>query len=305
MSEVDHRGVGVVIANAARTRFFVQRKDQDYTPLPGGYSFFGGGCEAGEAEEEAMRRELDEELGADGARLVADAGLRRIRDDLVGPTGFSYTLFEAIVSDETLARLAESPVFEGECGAVLTVAELLDRTFVWGLDAVVAKYVEGLVSPCVRPLTDADRHAIATWRYDGDLSIYDPGAGAAQLRAPDHVALATEDGALLGYGTLGVEAQVPGGRYDAPAIDLGLGVRPDLVGAGRGAAFLRVLLDYAAAREPALTPRVTVAAANARATALVTGQGFVPTHRFTRGRDGRQFVQYERGAGAARTTDER
>jgi len=148
----------------------------------------------------------------------------------------------------------------------------------------------------VRPLTDADRAEIETWCYPGDLSVYDPGAGAAALRAPDHVALASPDGTLLGYGTLGAEARVPGGVYpeSAEIVDLGLGMRPELVGRGLGSAALAALAEYAASSRSLSRFRVTVASANARATALVLGAGFEPTLEFERARDGRAFVQYER-----------
>lgn len=144
-------------------------------------------------------------------------------------------------------------------------------------------------------MTDADRAEIAGWRYGGELSIYDPGAGAAELRAPDHVALASMQDELLGYGTLGAEAQVPGGLYpeDPGVLDLGLGMRPELVGCGLGSAALAAVMDHGASRLVKRF-RVTVASANLRATALVRHAGFRLTHRFERARDGRAFVQYER-----------
>lgn len=148
----------------------------------------------------------------------------------------------------------------------------------------------------VRPLTDEDRTAIASWSYPGALKIYDPGQGASQLRAPDHVALSTPSGELLGYGTFGVEARVPGGRYDEAddeVVDVGLGLRPDLVGTGAGGPALLALLQ-APRVQAAARVRATVATVNGRATAFVLGQGFTPTHVFERGHDGRSFTQYEK-----------
>ena len=95
----------------------------------------------------------------------------------------------------------------------------------------------------IRALSDSDREAIATWRYPGELAIYDPRGAAAELCAPDHVAPASADGTLLGYGSFGPEGQVPGGRYDASAIDLGMGLRPDLVGRGLGPRSNRIVMD--------------------------------------------------------------
>lgn len=143
-------------------------------------------------------------------------------------------------------------------------------------------------------LTDADREAIARWRYGGDLALYSPGEGAHQLRAPDHVALRTPTDPLLGYGTAGVEARVPGGLYEGElVVDLGLGLRPDLVGAGLGAEALRAVIVWVRATRETSHVRATVAAENRRATALVLRAGFSASHQFTRPRDGRAFVQYD------------
>lgn len=148
----------------------------------------------------------------------------------------------------------------------------------------------------IRELRDEDRDDIAGWTYPGDLQIYNPGPDALALRPPDHVALVDANGALVGYGSLGSEAQVPGGTYpdDNSTVDLGIGLRPSLVGQGHGASALEALAAEACAGGSVLRLRVTVAAENRRASALVAKLGFRATHRFTRGRDGRAFVQYER-----------
>lgn len=148
----------------------------------------------------------------------------------------------------------------------------------------------------IRELSDEDRKNIAGWAYPGDLQIYDPGPGALMLRPPDHVALVGVDGALVGYGTVGPDAQVPGGAYPdvGSIVDLGIGLRPSLVGRGYGAAALEVLATEARSRGPVTRLRVTVAAENLRASALVGKLGFHATHRFVRERDARAFVQYER-----------
>ncbi|MBV1862553.1 MAG: GNAT family N-acetyltransferase [Nannocystaceae bacterium] len=146
-----------------------------------------------------------------------------------------------------------------------------------------------------RELTDADREAIAHWRYSGDLALYSPGSNAHLLRTPDHVALRAPADPLIGYGTAGADARVPGGLYEGhQVVDVGLGLRPDLVGAGLGADALRTVIAWVRETTECSHVRATVAAENPRATALVLRAGFSESYRFTRPRDGRAFVQYLR-----------
>lgn len=42
---------------------------------------------------------------------------------------------------------------------------------------------------------------------------------------------------LLGFCSLGKDGQVVGGSYDESCVDVGAGMRPDLVGHGNGAVF--------------------------------------------------------------------
>ncbi|MGH1341639.1 MAG: GNAT family N-acetyltransferase [Nannocystales bacterium] len=151
----------------------------------------------------------------------------------------------------------------------------------------------------VRELTDADRELIATWRYSGELGIYDPGAGALELKPPHHVAIVTGDGMLLGFGTMGPDAQVAGGRYGSAesVLDLGVGLCPARVGQGYGPAAIEALIAYARTQSAATRLRVTIAAVNKRASALAYKLGFRPSHRFTRTSDARAFVQHERPVG--------
>lgn len=115
----------------------------------------------------------------------------------------------------------------------------------------------------VRDLTDADLDEIATWRYGGAWSVYDsdgrldPGLGYWGV-------VDTADDRLVGFGRLGEDARVPGLPEAVDTVDVGIGMRPDLVGRGTGAAFATAFLDFAATRTAAHRFRVVVKDWNAR-----------------------------------------
>jgi 8-oxo-dGTP pyrophosphatase MutT (NUDIX family) len=137
-----HSGVGALVTNQARTRFFVQQKDTNYTPHPMGYSFFGGAVDAGESTDVAIVRELREELG-DAAEALVVAGPTLQFVEVVGPAGFDFALYEVVLADEVLEGLANVPVHEGERGALVERAQLAQLPFIWGLEQVVARYLSG------------------------------------------------------------------------------------------------------------------------------------------------------------------
>ena len=54
-----------------------------------------------------------------------------------------------------------------------------------------------------------------------------------------------EDGELIGYCCFGEDAQVRGGTYREGELEVGWGMRPDLMGQGRGREFAAAILEYA------------------------------------------------------------
>lgn len=128
------------MTNAARTRFFVQQKDEHYEPAPLGYSLFGGALEPGERPEQSLARELREELGPAAQRLL-DAGPRHVFTTTDRQEGFAVSLFEIVLDEAALESLAEVSVLEGKRGVVLDRKALPDTPFVWRLDQVVSAYL--------------------------------------------------------------------------------------------------------------------------------------------------------------------
>jgi RimJ/RimL family protein N-acetyltransferase len=137
------------------------------------------------------------------------------------------------------------------------------------------------------PMGLAAARTVLAWRYDGPYAVYnaDPARLEAETRAwaaPDSGCFAARDptGALVGFCSFGADARVPGGDYtDAGALDVGLGLRPDLTGHGHGLAFVRAILRFGRRRFRPVRFRLTVAAFNQRALRVYERAGFRVTHR--------------------------
>lgn len=106
------------------------------------------------------------------------------------------------------------------------------------------------------PMTESDAHSVARWRYTGPYAAYDCPTDEADdsvrlMLDPANQYFAARDraGALVGYCCFGPDARVPGGDYaDESALDVGLGLHPDLTGHGLGPAFVRAIASLARER---------------------------------------------------------
>ncbi|MEI2776559.1 MAG: hypothetical protein V9G19_11450 [Tetrasphaera sp.] len=106
------------------------------------------------------------------------------------------------------------------------------------------------------PITTEEASAVLRWRYHDLTHLIQPNAenfdsDLAALLRPDYHYYAVRDasdasGEMVGFCCYGEDAQVVGGDYTAPALDVGMGLRPDLVGQGRARAFLQAVLDWGA-----------------------------------------------------------
>ena len=125
----------------------------------------------------------------------------------------------------------------------------------------------------IRDLTADDLADIATWTYDGPWSVYNS-RGPLDPSLGYWAVVDAEDGRLWGFACLGEDARVPGLVEADGVLDVGVGMRPDLVGQGRGAEFAGVVLDLAETRG-ALRLRAVVQDWNERSLRLLAGLGFV------------------------------
>jgi ribosomal-protein-alanine N-acetyltransferase len=139
--------------------------------------------------------------------------------------------------------------------------------------------------------------SILGWQYDPPYDGYNPGAGDVEEMVrvfldPEYAyyALLTAEGELVAYCCFGADARVPGGDYGADALDVGLGVRPDLTGQRRGSMYVQTVLGFARRAFSPSVFRVTVAEFNGRALRVWEKAGFRRVQRFRREGDDQVFL---------------
>ncbi len=138
------------------------------------------------------------------------------------------------------------------------------------------------------PITQADAGEISRWRYGAPYSMYDGDpASVASLLDPRFLYHSVYDGngCLAGYFCFGEDARVPAGRrlgvYERePALDVGLGMRPDLAGRGLGTEFVLAGLRFAKEAYAPPAFRLTVASSNLRAVRVYERVGFEAVEQF-------------------------
>ena len=147
------------------------------------------------------------------------------------------------------------------------------------------------------PMDEASAREMCTWRYEPPYDFYNPhpkgtDARIRHLLDPNMIyyTISDDDGTLVGYCCFGADAQVPGGTYEEPALDIGLGMQPALTGQGHGGSFFAAIVDFALLALAPRRLRVTVAAFNQRAMRVYEKAGFKPVESFGRNGDGVEFV---------------
>ena len=141
----------------------------------------------------------------------------------------------------------------------------------------------------VRPITEYEARAVSGWSYPEPYAAYDVSPSSVpSLLDPRYAYHAVLNGRdeLVGYFCFGEDATVPEGRrlglYDGAALDVGLGLRPDLTGRGLGRKFVLAGVRFAEERFAPPAFRLTVAAFNRRAVKVYEAVGFEVVERFGR-----------------------
>jgi ribosomal-protein-alanine N-acetyltransferase len=154
-----------------------------------------------------------------------------------------------------------------------------------------------------RRMDEASAHAIVTWRYDAPYDMYNLDWKGAENAIRDfldpesaYYYITSDRGDLQAYACFGPAAHVPGGDYHDEALDIGLGVRPDLTGQGQGHRFVQAVLGFAEREFAPASYRVTIAEFNSRAQRVWIGAGFKQIQSFARRGDGMPFLVLALGA---------
>ncbi len=149
----------------------------------------------------------------------------------------------------------------------------------------------------LRPLEDADARAVAGWRYPEPYDVYDlPADPAAQALLADRERFGRELFASDLDGRLAALVRLERRRR---VVTVGLALRPDLTGRGKGARLLADVVAFAGARLRPPSFRLLVAADNARARRAYARAGFRERRRLLLPRgDGVlvEFAEMERAA---------
>ena len=136
------------------------------------------------------------------------------------------------------------------------------------------------------PISASDAEAVCRWRYADELAQYDiPSEELHESveymtdRTNGYFAVRRGD-ELIGFCSVGADGRVPGGVYDDSAVDVGAGMRPDLVGKHRGSDFLREVITFVDTVADGKPLRASIASWNKRALAAAHAAGFEPCETF-------------------------
>jgi ribosomal-protein-alanine N-acetyltransferase len=147
------------------------------------------------------------------------------------------------------------------------------------------------------PIDEFSAREISRWRYEPPYDLYnlvDEGAAVEYALEPQNCfyTLRNADGTLVGFCSFGEDGQVPGGDYSLEALDIGMGIRPDLTDKGRGAEYIAEVLDFARDVFAPRHFRVTIAGFNRRAQRVWQANGFHPIQTFTHQASGHEFMVF-------------
>ncbi|WP_328291573.1 GNAT family N-acetyltransferase [Kineococcus sp. NBC_00420] len=148
-------------------------------------------------------------------------------------------------------------------------------------------------------MTDEEARSVAAWSYPPPFDLYDVDPDNTALfvdrdeAGHGYYPVLNQDGAVVAFCVLGPEARVRGQHAQNGILDVGLGVRPDLVSRGLASELLPQVATVAQDLFGPTQLRTAVATFNERSLALCHKAGFTPVRDFT-GPAGRTFRELVR-----------
>lgn len=144
------------------------------------------------------------------------------------------------------------------------------------------------------PMNATYAKQLTKWHYEPPYQMYNSTSDEALIGSfvdPQNAYYSILDnGELVAFCCFGKEAQVPGGDYEKDALDIGLGVRPDRTGRGKGQMYIADVLNFARSTFNPTLFRITVAAFNERAFKAWKKAGFQQLQTFPAQKDQELFI---------------
>ncbi|MBG1240600.1 GNAT family N-acetyltransferase [Nostoc sp. NZL] len=145
-------------------------------------------------------------------------------------------------------------------------------------------------------INESNARAILSWRYEPPYDLYN--YSEQEANSLQHIlhsqnnfySIVDKNSELVAYCSFGQDGQVTGGDYRNQALDVGMGIRPDLAGRGKGTEYANAVLEFADSLFNPKAFRVTIAAFNKRAIRVWQKLEFEYQQSFERENDGMQFI---------------
>ena len=124
------------------------------------------------------------------------------------------------------------------------------------------------------PLDEQRAREMVSWRYEPPYDVYNFACDEATVTAavgyyidPQNgvFAMVDSESGFIGFCSFGEDAKVGGGDYRVNALDIGMGIRPDMTGRGNGTIYASAAIDYAKIQFDPINLRIAVAKFNERA----------------------------------------
>ncbi|WP_341457194.1 GNAT family N-acetyltransferase [Oceanobacillus zhaokaii] len=143
----------------------------------------------------------------------------------------------------------------------------------------------------IQKMTENYAIEILCWKYQKPYDFYNhvlTSDAILELLTNKYFVVLDKYNQLIGYFCTGKSARVPAGErldaYNGKFVDVGIGMKPELTGKGKGFEFFSTILSFIEENYNNNPIRLTVAAFNERAIHLYEKLGFVKNTEFQRGK---------------------